>query len=76
MDRRLIQDVYLSTEQLPYIHILTLNLLLRESQQAGRKQHCRDQVSHAQSVQSVEKNGHNPYISLITLHRFNLLRYR
>jgi hypothetical protein len=56
MDRRSIQDIYLKTEQLPYIHILTLNLLLKESQQVGRKRNYRDmEISHAPSVRIVEK---------------------
>jgi hypothetical protein len=56
MDRRSIQDIYLKTEQLPYIHILTLNLLLKESQQVGRKRNYRYmEISHAKSVRIVEK---------------------
>jgi len=58
MDRRSIRDVYLKTEQLQYIHILTLKLLLKERQQVGRKRNYRDmEISHAQSVRIVEKKG-------------------
>lgn len=55
MDRRSIQDVYLKTEQSPYTHILTLNLLSKASHQAERKRNYRDlESSHAQSVQIAE----------------------
>ena len=54
-DRRSIQDVCLKTELLPYTRIMTSNLLLKESQQVGRKRNCRDlEISHAQSVRIVE----------------------
>jgi hypothetical protein len=73
MDRRSIRDVYLKTEQLQYIHIPTLNLLLKESQQVGRKRNYRDmEISHAQSVRIVEKKRpiieiFSEFISLPTL---------
>lgn len=58
MDRRSIQGVYLKTEQLPYIHMLTSNHLLKESQQVGRKRNYLDmEISHVLSVRIVEKKG-------------------